>query len=145
MTVLFLGRPPAQPAAALDELCAAASGVVAESFDLSIDRAGSFANAEVPWWLGCGNIPAALVELRRALVGALPPEFKRHADLQPFVPHVTIMRDVGRPLVATGIEPIRWPVREFVLLDSRRQPVPEYRQLGRWPLAGDAAAAGTPR
>jgi 2'-5' RNA ligase len=49
-----------------------------------------------------------------------------------FSPHLTVMRDVHARLPPTAIAPLRWPVREFVLVDS--QPPRPYKIVGRWPL-----------
>ena len=48
------------------------------------------------------------------------------------VPHLTLA--YGGPAVAERqIEPIRWSVKEFALVHSRRRPW-RYEVLGRWPL-----------
>jgi 2'-5' RNA ligase len=51
-----------------------------------------------------------------------------------FSPHLTVLREVRKPLPPTPFEPVLWPVREFVLVDSVSGTHPAYRLLGRWPL-----------
>lgn len=50
-------------------------------------------------------------------------------------PHVTLARHARGPYSAF-IEPVGWPVREFVLAESRRDRAgSEYTVVARWPLA----------
>jgi 2'-5' RNA ligase len=51
-----------------------------------------------------------------------------------FAPHLTVLRNVRKPLSTTPTVPLHWPVREFVLIDSVSGPQPAYRLLGYWPL-----------
>jgi 2'-5' RNA ligase len=50
------------------------------------------------------------------------------------VAHVTVLRDAGTTLPATPIAPVRWPVRDFVLVHSVLGRESAYHLLGRWPL-----------
>ncbi|RMD80458.1 MAG: RNA 2',3'-cyclic phosphodiesterase, partial [Gammaproteobacteria bacterium] len=106
-------------------------------FGLVLDRLGHFARPQV-LWLG-GEGPAPLLELvaglREAAAGCgLEPEAR------PFAVHLTLFRKVrrlppalGRPL--PGLAPVRWPVRDFVLVASRTLPEgARYEVLRRWPL-----------
>lgn len=134
ITLLFLGDtvPAAKEAAARQ----AASLVRSPPFTLRLDHAGSFRNRQIPWWLGARELPAELERLYERLRDAM-----LRADVTPdrmkFVPHLTVVRDAGKPLPATPITPIEWKVEEFVLVRSRldRNPV-EYELIGRWPLTG---------
>jgi 2'-5' RNA ligase len=49
-----------------------------------------------------------------------------------FTPHLTVLYD-RRIVAATGLHPIRWTVRDFVLIHSFTGHT-RYEQLGRWPL-----------
>lgn len=135
ITLLFLGDyVPAEKEAAARQ---AAACVRAAPFELTLDHAGSFRNSRnIPWWLGTRETPAGLQllyeRLREALVRAgVTPERMR------FVPHLTVLRDPKLSLPITAIQPIIWPMQEFVLVRSHvdRSPV-EYEILGRWPLSG---------
>lgn len=61
-------------------------------------------------------------------------------DERPWRPHITLARKVGAA-PAAGLPPlaaaVHWEARDFVLVDSVTTPTgPEYRVIGRWPLAG---------
>lgn len=65
----------------------------------------------------------------------------RHGPLlpfarKPFAPHVTLIYGAGLP--QTPIDPIRWRVRDFALIQSRNG-LTEHRLLGHWPLETPAA------
>lgn len=140
VTLLFLGDfvPADKQAAALR----AAESLRSAPFDLRLDYAGSFRhNSKIPYWLGAREVPEALPVLHRTLrdtmkaAGVVP-------ERMSFTPHLTILRDAQRPLPDTRIQPIDWPVREFVLIRSRldRRPA-DYELLGRWPLLEGPAPA----
>ncbi len=135
LTVQYLGAWAEPPPAVLEHASRAAQRVAAPAFELALDVAGSFANRSIPWWLGCTRAPAALARLAHALDASL--REVAAADAKPLVPHVTIVRDAERELPPTPIAPVRWPVREFVLIDSRLGARSEYALLGRWPLRGE--------
>jgi 2'-5' RNA ligase len=133
LTVRFLGDFAPLPEGLLDAARDAASRVEGEAFVLTLDRAGSFRGSRV-WWLGCGDCPAALHGLWIGLGQAL-----READVPvrphpQFSPHVTIQRNVRKALAPTPVEPIAWPVSDFVLIDSQAEA--GYVELGRWSLRG---------
>lgn len=105
-------------------------------FDISFDRIGTWQSGERPWplvlWGDDGVIGAWTLHkaLHRAMVG--PGMAPRREP--PFEPHLTLMWD---PAVTPEgfLDPIRWTVREFVLLQSvygeGRLDV-----LARFPLSG---------
>lgn len=134
LTLQFLGDHPALPEALARQACVAADTVSTPAFDLTLDHAGSFRNRSIPWWLGCHEPPAPLLQLWRAIdvalrgYGIVPKESSR------LVPHVTVLRDASAPLPATPIAPIVWPIVEFVLIHSRLGARSEYALLQRWPL-----------
>lgn len=136
MTLHFLGTFSELPRERIAAACQAGEAVRMPAFDLVLDRAGHF-NKGIGW-LGCSQTDPSLrqlwEELRRTLarahVGALG-----HAT---FKPHVTIVRDARTALPVEPIEPIRWPVREIVLIDSQLGERNEYRPLGRWMLGQEA-------
>ena len=133
LTLQFLGdyRPLRQ--SVLDAAITAAESVQSAAFDLVLDCAGSFPGARVGW-LAPGAMPAALQALWDSLAGALARERVQVRSPAAFNPHLTVLRGVRKPLASTPIEPLHWPVREFVLIDSVSGAHPAYRVLGRWPL-----------
>lgn len=113
----------------------AAADIELPGFMLRIDRIGHFAGPNAQW-LGCSRMPSGLArlkaELDRALLGyGLP------VAAEPFVPHVSVQRNVRVPAAATA-EVIDWPVTEFALLRSARSGgrADGYRVVERWGLDG---------
>ena len=133
ITLFFLGNhvPGPVEAAALK----AAARIEAPPFTLRLDQAGSFRNKLVPVWLGPSELPAELVFLeqlmRKTFAGLTQEQQPR------FVPHLTILREAEKPLRKEPIEPIDWPVREFVLIRSiLHKPPRHYERLRSYPLRG---------
>nr|WP_133498843.1 hypothetical protein [Lysobacter terrigena] len=94
-----------------------------------LDRAGGFPGARVGWLAPAGN--SGLDALWCALRHALDDAGIEHRDHAKFSPHVTVLRGVAGRLPETPIEPVSWPVTDFVLVygfDGR------YEILERWPL-----------
>lgn len=112
MTLLFLGD---QPADRLQEIIDAVSGLRAPAFGLLLDRLGWFAGARVVW-LGAQAPSAgkALVAELTARMNALGLAF----DRRPWAPHVTLFRKVAERPELPAVDPLEWPVRRFVLIES---------------------------
>jgi 2'-5' RNA ligase len=132
MTLHFLGTFSELPRERIDAACAAAAKVHLPAFDLVLDRAGHFPKGI--GWLGCAQTGAPLQRLWEVLRRELAHVHVGVQGHSAFKPHVTILRDAREALPAQPIEAITWPVREFVLVDSRLGERNEYRPLGRWPL-----------
>jgi 2'-5' RNA ligase len=86
-----------------------------------LDRCGAFGAARVLWTGGADD--ARLSELA-ARVRALLDEMKVRYDRKPFVPHVTLLRNLPRALTqdaaASRIDPaISWEVDRAVLVQSQ--------------------------
>ncbi len=126
LTLVFLGN---QPADRLPEFVAAAEEIRAAGCTLELGQYGWFARARVVW-LG-GEAPAPLIELqaglRRKMLG-----LGLRLDERPFRPHVTLFRQVSRRPPLAEPEPLAWPIRDFVLVESL-QGAP-YRVVQRWQL-----------
>jgi RNA 2',3'-cyclic 3'-phosphodiesterase len=130
LTLAFLGGVPATR---LDELRAAAATVRADAFELSMDCHGHWAGPRVAW-LGCRRPPPAADGLAQALWGVLEPLGFR-PDKRPFRPHLTVLRGCRSCDWAGPVEPVSWPVREFVLVRSETLPAgPVYHVIDRWAL-----------
>jgi len=137
ITLLFLGDfvSEGNQAAAMD----AAAKLRAAPLTLTLDQAGSFKNAKIPWWLGPRQVPDALMRLYRGLYDQMV-EAHVVPERMKFAPHLTILRDAGLALPKTGIEPIQWEIKDFVLVRSRLDLKPvRYDLLGRWPLVEGSA------
>ena len=125
LTLVFIGTTPADRIAALLEMMDA---VDASSFVLRFDRSGWFRQSGVAW-LGVREPPAPLSALQDALArGASRLGFS--LDVRPYVPHLTLARDVRKPLPDRAFAPLDWRVESFVLVASELLPGgPRYRIL----------------
>ena len=124
VTLAFRGRCNT---ATRDALIETAKHLRVPSFELSLDRLGCFRRPGIIW-LGMSSPPTALYTLASALAG-------ENFDPQRYVPHVTLQRKAG-PVGAHPVVPMRWPVREFALVESGTAGVPgSYRTIATWPLA----------
>ena len=133
LTLRFLGEYDRPPAETIQRAAAAADAVEGACFDLVLDRVASFGRRRATCWLGCGAVPAALDELVVRLDRALG-AFSGAMQPARFVPHLTILRDAMQPFSAVLPRPVRWRVREFVLIESRFAPPAPHRSAGRWAL-----------
>lgn len=138
LTLLFLGDLHAQYAPLALE---AAAGVSAASFELVLDRLGYFPGAQA-LWIGPEKAPPEITGLRRNLHEAMRSRRVPH-ERKILTPHITCLRKVPREPPLGRIEPLRWQVRDFVLLHSVLTGRPEYRVLARWPLSGAGGAVKT--
>jgi 2'-5' RNA ligase len=101
---------------------------------LTLDRAGSWPESGIGW-LAPSAAPAAVLELADCLRGVLRAQ-EIAFDAKRFKPHVTVVRKLKNPVATAAVQPIEWPVREFVLLRSRLAASgPSYEHIGRWALA----------
>jgi 2'-5' RNA ligase len=127
----FAGVPQRQVA----DACAAAAGVEAPPFDACFDRVGSFAGrtGKHPFVLLGTRSPDGLARLHADLGARLAAVGLARRE-RAFVPHLTLLYD-ARAIEPRPVEPLAWPVREFLLVHSLLGRT-EYRVLGRWPLFG---------
>jgi RNA 2',3'-cyclic 3'-phosphodiesterase len=129
LTLAFLGDIPAER---VGDARRVADAISAAPFDLTIDRVSYWRHNHILW--AGGAVSPRLTFVSDALGDGL-----RAAgftlDARPFAPHITLLRDAHcaeAPLLA---QPIVWPVREFVLAESRLSPDgARYEIIGRWPL-----------
>ena len=132
LTLQFLGDYPELPPTLVEQACTAAASVRVPPFELVFDRAGSFRNRAIPWWLGCETVPEGLQRVWEELGVALAKTGVRVQSGKALVPHVTVLRDARRPLPPTPIDPLRWPVDSFVLIHSELGARNAYTEVGRW-------------
>ena len=132
LTLRYLGEHSTLPDSLLSACHSAGDAVQASPFSLTLDTAGSFANRKIPWWLGCHAMPEPLARLWDNLSHSLRANGVEIAEPAPRVAHVTIVRDADRRLAPERIDPIAWPVHEFVLVDSLLGAASSYSILRRW-------------
>ena len=136
LTLQFLGDFQPLRQSVLDGAIDAAGSIRLRPFGLVLDLAGSFSKAGVCWF-GASTVPETLQQLWNELGQALTSARVQVRSVPTFIPHLTVLRDVRKPLPPTPIQPLPWAVREFVLVDSVSGAHPAYRVLGRWPLRDD--------
>ncbi len=137
VTLLFLGEVLQSHIGAIQQAAAAVSGIGA--FTLDFDRIEAWPGSKV-LCLTPSNPPPEAARLSKELQCRLSPEQFRLGS-QEFRPHITLARDLPRIQAAQSIEPLRWKLNEFVLVESRRGAGgSNYSPLGRWPLAVSPAS-----
>lgn len=130
LTLHFLGGWPAFPEDVADAARRAAAAVEAAAFHLVVDHAGGFVRSRVGWLAPAGN--SGLDALWSTLGHALDSEGVPRRDQETFAPHVTVLRHVRGSVPETALEPLSWPVADFVLIHSHGG---RYEVIGRWELA----------
>jgi 2'-5' RNA ligase len=118
LTLQYLGEFQPLPPSLVEAAKAAATKVCVPGFELLLDQVGSFPGSRVGW-LGPRAIPQGLSRLWHALDNALASAGVQVRSSAAFKPHLTIRRDVDRLIVSSPIDALRWPVRDFVLIESR--------------------------
>lgn len=131
VTLEFLGSVPGTRVAAAGE---AAATVRAGSFEVLFDSVEHWRRPGV-LCLVAREVPAPLAslvtQLRRALAAR---DFE--TEHRAFRAHLTLARKVAKPVAMPSFEPIRWPARDFVLVESVTDRVgSRYLPRERWPLA----------
>ena len=107
--------------------------VFGRGFELVIEGSGCFSKPKVGW-LGCEDIPPALGHLHQEL-GSRLGECGFEPEKRPFRPHVTVLRKYRASPPKPEFEPIRWPVGDFSLVESRSgENGVQYRVLETYPL-----------
>lgn len=129
VTLHFLGGWPAFPEDVAAAARLAVAAVEAGAFHLVVDHAGGFARSRVGWLAPTGN--SGLDALWSTLGHALDAEGVEHRVAETFAPHVTVLRDVRGRLPDTPVDPLSWPVEDFVLVHSHDG---RYDVIDRWPL-----------
>lgn len=129
MTLLFLGE---RDQSEIERARSAAEAVCQAPFEIRLKRCEFRTRQAIIWLRGEADATlAALVEDLRAGLQRAAVAF----DPKPFLPHVTLARQV---LSATPADcDLRWPVHEFALMRSSPSPGgSRYQAIGRWPLRG---------
>lgn len=113
ITLAFLGSVTEEQLACLRR---EVSGVQGRAFTLTLDRIGGFRRSGITW-LGSTEVPEALAGLV-ARLGQVMEACGLEPDTRPYQPHVTLRRRSRRSPGLPPFTPLRWPVAEFVLVES---------------------------
>jgi 2'-5' RNA ligase len=130
----YAGLPPALVGGAFD----AAATVAAAPFEVTFDRAVSFLGRPRPLVLCSEDDIPELIAFQRNLGHAIEKVGLGRAKPQ-YTPHVTMLYD-ERAIEDHAVEPVRWTVRDFVLVQSLRGKG-QYNILGRWSLCDPLSPA----
>lgn len=129
MTLLFLGERNQNE---IERAQSAAEAVRQAPFEIRLKHCEFRTRQAIVWLRGETDATlAALVENLRAGLQRAEVAF----DPKPFLPHVTLARQVHSATPADC--ELSWPVYEFALMRSSPSPGgSRYQAIGRWPLRG---------
>lgn len=131
ITIAFLGSIAAGKLPAVID---AADQVDGEPFELTLDRLESWRAAHAVC-MTISMIPPALAAVVERLRFSLLAR-RVAADQKPFRAHLTVARDWREGGLDQPVGPYRWPVTEFVLVESTLRPGgSQYHVVRAWPLA----------
>lgn len=130
LTLLFVGNLPRSTVPVLQD---AAADIRLPAFEMVFDRAECWRHNRIAF-MTTSQPPQALTDLVTGLEGTLD-RLGIAYDRRPYKPHVTLVRNADCRPVAPATQPIRWPVPEFLLVESRlSQEGAQYLRLGGYPL-----------
>jgi 2'-5' RNA ligase len=131
LTLVFLGDVERSR---LERLESMAASITARRFDLLVEHVEYWQHNRIVW-AGVSECPDALQDLVADLGSVLAPEGFR-PERRPYVPHITLLRNARRALVASAIAPVGWPVARLALVESvRRENGRAYEVLREWALS----------
>lgn len=132
LTLLFVGNVPR---AILPAVQASAADIRLPGFEMVFDQAECWRHNRIAF-LTTSQPPPTLLELVSNLESALD-RLGIPFDRRPYVPHVTLVRHADCRPDGPPIQPIRWPVCEFALVESRIESQgARYPVLNSYPLMG---------
>lgn len=134
ITLNPLGGHPRLPQGVIARACEAVSRVRMRPFVVALNRVVSFENAgrRRPLVLLGEDGVIGVHALYSAIHSAVADAGLARRSEPGLTPHLTLLRD-SRAIAEEYIAPIRWQVREFVLIDSRYGES-RHEILGRWRL-----------
>ena len=134
ITLDHLGDYHGLPSGVVEAASEAAAKIEQSAFEVVFDQAGSFAGGKGnnPFVLLGDNDTTALHDFRSILTNALRAAGVPSRSGKHFTPHITLLRD-ARLVSEHPIDPVRWIVREFVLVHSLLGQG-KHDPLARWPL-----------
>src|SRR5439155_2070600 len=113
VTLAFLGSVEEAHVAEVER---AAGGVAMQAASLVLDRPGYWKHNRIAW-AGPSLVPPELAALVSGLRGALA-KSRIAFDTEPFVSHVTLLRDGREPRAFPELAPIEWRLAGFALVQS---------------------------
>ena len=130
ITLVFLGNVET---AVMTRICRDVDGISSQETELTLDEYGWWKKPQVIW-LGTGSMPAGLAELAMQL-NTIVRDNGVQTETRPFVPHLTLVRKVKRPLTRFLFPPIHWKIRDFCLVESiTHASGAEYKPCQNWNL-----------
>lgn len=133
VSLLGFGEHAGLPVDLVSGAVEAAQAIALRPFEVTFDRAVSFLGRPHPLVLRSHDSAAPWIALQRAIGGEVQKRGLGRAKAQ-YMPHVTLLYD-RHAVDEHAVEPVRWTVREFVLVHSLRGQS-KYIPLGHWPLRG---------
>ncbi|HLA40907.1 MAG TPA: RNA 2',3'-cyclic phosphodiesterase [Candidatus Glassbacteria bacterium] len=135
LTLVFLGKVRDGQ---LESLLRETSRLQARPFTLSLDQVGWWSGPRVLWFAP-GFGPEPLLQLVTGLSGLARRQGIALED-RPYSPHLTVARKVRDCRELLALEPIRWQISDFCLLESRSlETGVVYKALASWPLTAAAS------
>lgn len=130
LTLLFLGNVPrAQIALAMQ----AAGRVSVPPFTLQLQQFACWEHNRIAY-AAPAEPEAGLMQLSNALRHEVE-QAGLSFDRRPFTPHVTLLRNIDKCCEMQTLEPLTWPVDQFVLVESASgEGGMRYLTLGSWQL-----------
>ena len=113
ITLAFLGSVSAS---SLNDIVRMCSDVRFREFSLELDRSGYWPRSRIAW-LGPSRQPPELPALVDDIWNKLA-ELGFKQELRPYLPHVSLCRQVSGGLGMQLAAPISWPVESFALVQS---------------------------
>lgn len=136
LTLVFVGNLPRERLPALQ---AAAAGIQAPAFTLTLDRTDCWPHNRIAH-ATASQTPAALLALVAALEQGLS-GLGIPFDHRPYKAHVTLVRKADCRRADRPIAPIAWHAREFVLVESALSAEgARYAILGHYPLVTETSS-----
>lgn len=130
LTLAFLGNVADTRAT---ELLSPPSTIATERFVLDVDRIGVWHHNGIGW-VAPSVAPESLAELQGRLSDWLE-SIGLPLEQRAFKPHVTLLRKATGNVGTVPIESVRWPVDEYVLVESiAGESGTRYEIRGRFPL-----------
>jgi 2'-5' RNA ligase len=126
LTLHFLGAVRRERVSEVSE----GLGVPFSAFELVLGRAQLWPHG-IAVLRPAAEVPSRLVLLHGLLREALQ-RLQLPTEERPFRPHVTLARRAHLALAPSGLQPLRWRVRGYALVESQRAPAGGYAVLRRY-------------
>lgn len=134
LTLVFLGESAEPRPDMIEAACRVAIGLRVPAFECVLDACASFHGGNrSPCVLLASDEMSPVRAFQRQLRDALLAAGLKEPASRPFVPHVTLGYYRQQIESVQAIRPIRWPVRDFALLQGVHGQ-PQYVCMGRWSL-----------